>query len=261
MGPIVSRDIVLRTKECSHKHITYCPSANSVMVVYGRLSDPVSRVRTPEDCIITDSARGARTELIGLRHTMCILKHNASIHNSGVVRMEAVEALLCMESGSCIDVGTNARLIIDGVLLMGKRSRLVIEPGACIIIVGYIYLADDVVVSVASERTFVTGNHKISISGRMDDSFSYSCVRCIPQSGEGLVTWCSDDQLFLIGLIRFFSYNRKWELPPDLILPYVLPHVCRRYGVLMAPSNESFVPKNSRHAVKCQNMTHVDSVK
>jgi hypothetical protein len=189
---------------------------------------------------------------------MCILKRNASIRNSGVIRMEKVEALLLMEGRACIEVGANARLIIDGMLLMGKRSLLVIEPGACITVMGDFQLADDVVVSVASKCTFATGNHKISCSVRMVGDFSSSSM-CLPRSCEDLVTWCSDDQLFLIGLIRFLCYDSK--MPPELILPYVLPHVCRRYGVLMTPSRESFVPKNSLHGVKCQDMVHVDSVK
>jgi hypothetical protein len=245
MGSTVSKVTVPREKLYSYKHVTYHEKENSIIVVYGR-------GRTPADCVITNPVPGARTTLVGQMHSVCVLHRKAEIHNSGIVCMGQMEALLLMGGSARIEVGNNARLVIEGMLLMDNGTRLVVEPGACLTISRSLHLTNGAAVTVSAYKASVWSDTRISTTMLVDgeDDISYRSYES--SCGFNRMTWCESDQKFLNELVRFFCWEQNIDC--DVILPYILPHVCRRYGVLMAPRPYN-VPEKSAYAVKFPSWT------
>ena len=243
MGSFASKITVPRENMYSYKHVTYHEEENSIIVVYGR-------GRTPADCVITNPVPGAQTTLIGQMHSVCVLHRKAEIHNSGIFKMGPMEALLLMGGSARIEVGNNARLIIEAMLLMDNGTSLVVEPGACLTISRSLHLTNGAAVTVSAYKASVWSDTLISTTRIVDDDLDLSYSSYTPGCGLNRVTWSESDQKFLNELVRFFCWEQKIDC--DVILPYILPHVCRRYGVLMAPRPYN-VPEKSPYAVKFPN--------
>jgi hypothetical protein len=219
MGSSVSRPVV--TTSYSYKCVTYCITKNNIVVVYGK-------GRKHADCIITEPVPGARVDLMGPNDTICIIKHRAKIHCSGIIRMEHMAALLRLEEGASIDVGTNGRLIIDGTLILEKNTRLVVEPGACLIVRGALCVSNGATLTVR-DCSYDLWKHIIVPVSLTVDTNRYDAGYDRKQP----ITWSEKDKRFLVQLMLFFCNDHR--LPTDLIYPLLLPTVCQRYGVLMSP--------------------------
>ena len=217
MNPTPSNPVV------SASSCTYCSNRNNIIVVYGE-------GHKQEDCILT--APGAQTGLMVSTNTICIIKRGALIRNSGVLRLDYEAALMRLEEGASIDVGLNGRLIIDGMLIMERGARLVVEPDACLFVRGA------VCVSNAATLTIACGNkcdmwHHATIPAPLLLTVDTSREFCA-YSRKKTVTWCEDDRRFLEQLMLFFCGDHR--LPSEIIYPILLQTVCRRYGVLMLPN-------------------------
>jgi hypothetical protein len=209
----------------SYKSVTYCRVRNNIVVVYGRVDD---RVRKLEDCVTTGSEPGTCADLMGPTDTICIIKRGAFIRSNGVLRMDTPEALLRMEEGACIEVGVNGRLIIHGMLLMEKKSRLVVESGASLVVVGALSFGYAVTVKVTDQCNEYWNHVHFSIPMTVNADMSYSL-----QNGTRPVTWSEDDKYLLLRLL--FVFCNHYGLPSELAYPLLLPTICQRYGVLMVP--------------------------
>ena len=133
MGSAVSRDPrPVVTTSYGFKCVSYCSTKNNIVVVYGK-------GRKHADCIITEPVPGARIDLMGLGNTICVIKQQAVIRCGGIMHLEDRNSLLRLEVGASIDVGANARLIIDGTLILERNTHLIVEPGGCICAEGLVH--------------------------------------------------------------------------------------------------------------------------
>ncbi len=209
------------TTSYGFKCVTYCSNKNNIVVVYGK-------GRTPADCIVTEPVPGARVNLMGPKDTICIIKQQAEIHCSGVINLENTRALLRLEVGASIDVGINARLIIDGTLILERNTHLIVEPGACLVVREALCVSNGATLTVRDCSHDLWRHTAIPVSLTVDsDTYNGGYNR------EQPVTWCEDDKRFLVQLMLFFCNDHG--LPIDLIYPLLLPTVCQRYGVLFSP--------------------------
>ena len=222
MGSAVSRDSKpVETTSYGFKCVSYCSTNNNIVVVYGK-------GRTPADSVITEPVPDARVDLMGPKDTICIIKHQALIHSSGVVRLDRIGALLRLEEGAIIDVGINGRLIIDGTLILEKNSRLVVEPGACLFVRLAMCVSNGATLTVR-DCSYDLWNHVMISTSLIIDTDEYYPGYDRKQQ----VTWSENDKRFLVQLMLFFCNDHG--LPTDLVYPMLLPTVCQRYGVLFSP--------------------------
>lgn len=230
-----NRNLAPETADYSDRSVVYNRSKNNIVVVYGEDRKLANRV-------ITQAATpGARVELLGGKNqhnTICILKQKAVIRNSGVLRMDRGESLLRLEEGASIDIGPNAHLIVNGILLLEKDSRLILEPGAFFSADFSMCLQTGVTLTITEESSIHCINARILRNASVGDTFDlYGDF-----SQRVGVTWSEDDRRLLILFMLFFCKDHR--LPAELIYPLLLPTVCRRYGVLMMPE-PYMLPKHS----------------
>jgi hypothetical protein len=224
MGNGAMKGVKLCEVRHDFKFVSYYEDTNCIMVVYGPNI-------TPADAIVTDKRiPGTRTELLSLRDTICVMKHEARIDNAGVIRMGTNEAMLHMEDGARIQAHPNARLKIDGMLIMEKDSSFILEPGASFVVRRSLHIASGATLriaeGVACEHVFETN---------LTESFTVSRDHTnILAHNHLTVTWCEADKDFLQDLMHFLCHRHG--LPQEVILPWVLPLVCQRYGTLMMPA-------------------------
>lgn len=222
-----------------HKYVTYDRGLNNITVVYGR-------TRRLDDYIETDSSiPGSRVVLTGPSDTICIIKQKVLIRNSGIIVMEKHEALLQMEEGAHIEVGANARLVIDGMLLLGKDARLILKPGAFLTVTESMCIDNGAILTIASGSSAYSVSVQIlgTVTTRNLNLFDIPSKLCrdVP------TTWSEDDKRFLMQCMLFFCNDHR--LPTEIIYPLLRSRICQRYGVLMAPEPYE-IPKLSTRKCK-----------
>lgn len=234
MGGVVAKKdpgpVILRYQS---KHVSYHKKSGGIIVSYGEHV-------TPENCIKI-TGPGARVDLIGSKdNTICILNRGSSINCSGIIELGMGEAIIRLELDARIEVDVNARLIIYDTLLMEEGASLVLEPGAELQLVCPLHITKGATVRIAAGITFCH-----SVSTRVTVPLLTVAERHMPMGKYGArpVTWIDEDKSFLVDLIHFFCW--RWRMHQDVILPWVLPLICQRYGVLMTPRPYYIVPKKS----------------
>jgi len=66
---------------------------------------------------------------------------------------------------------------------------------------------------------------------------------------KGRVYWRDEDMILLVGLIRALTIEKR--IDPDVILPHVIPIICKRYDVLMAPKPYAIHPDIYTRVERC----------
>ena len=246
------------TNQYSYKSVMYNSERNNIVVVYGR-------ERTQADCIICDISQKRGVYLMHGHSSVSIINRKASILCEGTMKLEGLESLLHMQCGSCIRIGAGAYLEMYGMLLMEKNTCLEVSPGVELHILGSLHIKCGGALTVSRDMCVRLGDH-LTVAGNMDwlskEAFDESLKsasfpqkislllgRFVLQSPwKDSVTWCEDDKDFLVKVIWLLCW--KMKIQDAVILPYVLPELCQRYGVLMAPRPYK-VPGFLSAQVKC----------
>ncbi len=224
--------------KCKFGNVFHHKEKKSTLTLYGEENSYRASVKI--------TAPGARVKLIGEHsHTTCTMKIGAHITTAGIVEMTMDEALVVMKADAKIVVEVNARLEIAGTLLMDQGSSLIIEPGARLSIDGTLHIAKGATVRVAYG---VTHEHFDAVRVSVPNYIVDKPFSSITQGPQKDVTWCDEDKALLVGLIRFFCHEMDFD--PCLILPVIMPLICRRYGVITIRSLMYDLPRDSENLVR-----------
>jgi hypothetical protein len=236
MGTGLSRHVT--EKKHFNRHVSHCSSANNVIVVYGY-------IRTPADCILAHAtSSGSRVDLMGdCTNSLTIIRPRAVIQCEGVMCMKGSNNVLNMQHGARISVGQNASLVITSTLVMEENANLVLAAGARCAIQFPLYIAKNSSITVLGDFDTL---HRATLSGTIELDAS---VRLCDIGNKGRVYWRDEDMILLVGLIRALTIEKR--IDPDVILPHVIPIICKRYDVLMAPKPYTIHPDIFTRVERC----------
>jgi len=223
--------------KCSFGHVFCHKETKSTLAFYGKDNTYNTSVKI--------TALGARAKLIGNHsNTTCTMKKGAQILTAGIVELSMNEALVVMKADAKIVVKVNGTLNIFKTLLMDEGASLIIEPGAFLNIFGALHIAKGATVRIANGTPRLQ-SHDIRIcvpNFIVNNPFSF-----IARGPQKDVTWCDEDLVILVGLLRIFTV--KWRMDPDIVESMILHELCHRYGVLTTSSLKYKVPRDSHNLV------------
>jgi hypothetical protein len=206
-------------KQAPHRYVLYDNKTNNLVAIYGN-------GHTPADCVSRATTVGSMMDPTNIHSNSIIIMHpRAVIGGRGMIRVGGYDGVLHMRPGSRIVIGHNARLIVSGMLIMEKDTMLTVRPGATLTIGGDLRITGGGFVNFRSDA-YVGCSWTISKPTQFDNTFYWHKL-----GQPGSINWCEDDTIFLVELIMFFCRTKRIE--ECLILPYILPLICHRYGVLM----------------------------